>query len=1052
MTAKGVLAKLRCFAKGLRFRLLIASLMVELLMMVLLVGNSLRLIDENLMNQAERRILAIELAYKTAVAVPMIGRDYATLRDVLDGLRQGTDITYIVVTDPSGVVLAASGVPAAPAHAAPHSADVRDVQFSVDVMGQLYGDVHYGLSMAFLKSARHQLLVQGTVIAGVALLLSFLLLYAVGYWLTRHLAHLAQASERIAQGSYGIRLKEASQDEVGQLTHNFNLMAEAVQTRVSELADHLARQKVILQALGEGIYGLDKGGRCTFINPAALSMLGYTETEVVGANTHKLFHHSHPDGSDYPHATCPVYLTQHDGQLRKQEDWLWRKDGQGFPVSMIITPMWMNGELQGSVVSFWDITASRQAALAVKDSLEQLSAFIHALPDIVVIKDGQSRWQLMNQAAEDALALKDFAWQGKSNADLARERPNYRAFHEEADASDKLAWESADVSLSIEHIHAEGSPPRICEVRKIPVFAKDGSHKALMVIARDITERIATEQQLRKLSLAVEQSPENIIITNLGGHIEYVNAAFLSTTGYAMDDVLGRKPNLLKSGKTPPETYAAMWSSLTAGNTWRGEFINRRKDGTEYIESATITPVREANGEVSHYLAIKQDITEQQQTKAHIHRLAYTDNLTGLANRALLFERLEMVIANGKRLGTDGALMLLNLDRFKNLNDARGHRLGDLFLVAVGERLLNLLDARDTLARLSADEFAILVALPDAPGQTANRHALALAEQIHSALRQPFVFGDEVSLITASLGITLCPQDADDTPQEVLRRADTALHRAKHAGGNQSAFFDVSMGELTQQRFRTENELRQGIAAGELRLFIQPQFDASGKLVSSEALVRWQHPERGLLAPGAFIPIAEESDLIIELENWVMREVCRHLAREEMAGYPLHMSVNISPRHFRQSGFVNWLIELLAQAGNDPAYLTLEITEGMVIDNIDELIAKMNRLSKMGIHFSIDDFGTGYSSLAYLKRLPIDELKIDKTFVQDAPTDPDDGALVQTILSIARNLHLKVVAEGVETEEQAHFLNERADVIHQGYLFGRPEPADSFLKRRHQTA
>lgn len=930
MTAKGVLAKLRCFAKGLRFRLLIASLMVELLMMVLLVGNSLRLIDENLMNQAERRILAIELAYKTAVAVPMIGRDYATLRDVLDGLRQGTDITYIVVTDPSGVVLAASGVPAAPVHAAPHSADVRDVQFSVDVMGQLYGDVHYGLSMAFLKSARHQLLVQGTVIAGVALLLSFLLLYAVGYWLTRHLAHLAQASERIAQGSYGIRLKEASQDEVGQLTHNFNLMAEAVQTRVSELADHLARQKVILQALGEGIYGLDKGGRCTFINPAALSMLGYTEAEIVGANTHKLFHHSHPDGSDYPHATCPVYLTQHDGQLRKLEDWLWRKDGQGFPVSMIITPMWMNGELQGSVVSFWDITASRQAALAVKDSLEQLSAFIHALPDIVVIKDGQSRWQLMNQAAEDALALKDFAWQGKSNADLAHERPNYRAFHEEADASDKLAWESADVSLSIEHIHAEGSPPRICEVRKIPVFAKDGSHKALMVIARDITE--------------------------------------------------------------------------------------------------------------------------QQQTKAHIHRLAYTDNLTGLANRALLFEHLEMVIANGKRLGTDGALMLLNLDRFKNLNDARGHRLGDLFLVAVGERLLNLLDARDTLARLSADEFAILVALPDAPGQTANRHALALAEQIHSALRQPFVFGDEVSLITASLGITLCPQDADDTPQEVLRRADTALHRAKHAGGNQSAFFDVSMGELTQQRFRTENELRQGIAAGELRLFIQPQVDASGKLVSSEALVRWQHPERGLLAPGAFIPIAEESDLIIELENWVMREVCRHLAREEMAGYPLHMSVNISPRHFRQSGFVNWLIELLAQAGNDPAYLTLEITEGMVIDNIDELIAKMNRLSKMGIHFSIDDFGTGYSSLAYLKRLPIDELKIDKTFVQDAPTDPDDGALVQTILSIARNLHLKVVAEGVETEEQAHFLNERADVIHQGYLFGRPEPADSFLKRRHQTA
>jgi len=302
--------------------------------------------------------------------------------------------------------------------------------------------------------------------------------------------------------------------------------------------------------------------------------------------------------------------------------------------------------------------------------------------------------------------------------------------------------------------------------------------------------------------------------------------------------------------------------------------------------------------------------------------------------------------------------------------------------------------------------------------------------------------------VTASLGITLFPLSVDDTPQEVLRRADTALHRAKDAGGNQSAFFDVGMGELTQQRFRIEHELRQGIAAGELRLFIQPQVNAAGQIVSAEALVRWQHPDRGLLPPGVFIPIAEESDLIIELENWVTREACRLMAREEMAGYPLHLSVNISPRHFRQSGFVDWLIELMGQEGNDPGYLTLEITEGMVIENVDELIAKMNRLSKLGIHFSIDDFGTGYSSLAYLKRLPIDELKIDKTFVQDAPTSPDDGALVETILAIAKHLHLKVVAEGVETMAQADFLNARAEVIHQGYLYGRPEPAEGFLARR----
>jgi diguanylate cyclase (GGDEF)-like protein/PAS domain S-box-containing protein len=1047
----GLFTKLRCFATGLRGRLVMASLVVEVAMMAALIGNNLRLIDENLQAQAERRIAAIELAYKTAVSVPMITRDYATLRDVIDGLRQGTDINYIVVTDTSGVVLAASGLPAdqsVPSPDAPSQGDMRPVRFGVDVMGQTYGHVHYGLNMAFLKEARSALLAQGTAIAGLALVISAVLLYAVGFWLTRHLTNLANASDHISQGNYGVKLPYTSSDEVGQLTQNFNRMAEAVQARVSELADHLTRQKVILQALGEGIYGVDPDGRCTFINPAALEMLGYTEEEVVGSDTHSLFHHSHPDGSTYHQSDCPVSLTQVDGQDRRHEDWLWHKDGHGFPVSMVTTPLVLKGESHGTVVSFWDISASRAAALALKESLDQLTAFAHALPDIVVVKDGQSRWQMMNHAAEDALQLKGSAWQGKCNAEMALERPAYKAFHEAADASDQLAWAHGDVSLSIEHIHAAGEVPRICEVRKIPVFADNGSPKALMVIARDITERIETEQQLRKLSLAVEQSPESIVITDLMGHIEYVNTAFVNVTGYTLNEALGQNPRILKSDKTPPETHIALWEALTAGNIWRGEFINKRKDGAEYIESATIAPVREADGRVSHYLAIKQDITEHIRTKERVHKLAFTDNLTGLANRAMLLERLEVTLAYTKRQGTDGALILFNLDRFRNLNDARGHRLGDLFLVAVGDRLGSLLGTHDTLARVTADEFAILLTWPDTAGQTASRLAMALAEQIHAALRQPFVFGDEASLVTASLGITLLPQSMDDTPQEVLRRADTALHRAKHAGGNQSAFFDVSMGELTQQRFRTENELRRGIAANELRLFLQRQVNASGKLVSAEALVRWQHPERGLLAPGAFIPIAEESDLIIELENWVMRETCRHMAREEMAGQPLHVSVNVSPRHFRQTGFVNWLIGLLAQEGNDPAYLTLEITEGMVIDDIDELIGKMNRLAQMGIHFSIDDFGTGYSSLAYLKRLPIDELKIDKSFVQDAPTDPDDGALVQTILSIASNLHLKVVAEGVETPEQAQFLNDRAEVIHQGYLFGRPEQAEIFLQRR----
>jgi len=1040
------------FVHGLRFRLFIASLLIEGVMMVVLVGNSLRLIDAHLLRQTERRVTAIELAYKTAVALPLAARDYASLRDVLDGWLQAQDITYLAVTDPEGKLLASSGWTQGQALPTPsqdlRAVDVAHVRFAVDVLGQQYGQVHYGLSMDFLRQARHDLLVQGALIAAAELLLSFLVLYAVGYWLTRHLAYLTEASGHIAAGSYQTRLHYASRDEVGQLTQNFNRMAEAVQSRVSELADALARQRLILQALGEGIYGQDQHGRCTFVNPAALQMLGLQEPQLLGQSAHALFHHTHADGSVHPQAECPAHQTAQDGQTRRLEDWFWRADGSGFPVAVIITPMLLQGQVQGALVAFRDISDSRRAAAALQQSHDRMAAFINALPDIVVIKDGQSRWQTVNHAARAALDLADCDWQGKDNQQLAALRPAYRAFHEAALVSDEQAWQGTGVSLSVEHICAEGDVPRISEVRKMPVFGLQGERLALMVIARDITERIQTESQLRKLSLAVEQSPENIVITDLAGHIEYVNAAFVVNTGYTREELLGQNPRVLKSGKTPADTYSGLWSAIKLGDIWRGEFVNRRKDGSEYFETATIAPVREADGQVSHFLAIKQDVTEQRRSEAQIQRLAYQDTLTDLPNRAMLLERLALALSFAKRQAVEYALILVNLDRFKNINDARGHDAGDRLLVAVGQRLAGLLREGDLLARVAADEFACLLLMAQSSDETASRQALAVAEKIHAALRQPFDCGGDALLVSASLGITLYPLGSDDTPQEVLRRADTALHRAKDAGGNQSAFFDTGMGEFTQQRFRIEHELRTGIATGELRLFIQPQVDAAGALVSAEALVRWQHPQRGLLPPGVFVPIAEESDLIIELENWVTREACRLLAEQELAGTPLHLSINICPRHFRRPGFVDWLIELMREQGNDPAYLTLEITEGMVVDNIDELIAKMNRLSQLGIHFSIDDFGTGYSSLAYLKRLPIDELKIDKTFVQDAPTDPDDGALVETILAIARHLHLKVVAEGVETPAQADFLNQRAQVIHQGYLYGRPQPADQFLAQR----
>jgi len=624
-------------------------------------------------------------------------------------------------------------------------------------------------------------------------------------------------------------------------------------------------------------------------------------------------------------------------------------------------------------------------------------------------------------------------------------------FQQDGTASGKRGYELINIclakgSLVFEWLHQR--PNGELWDAEIRLVSFQHKNKTLIQFSvQDITERKRSDHEIRKLSQAVEQSPDSVLITDLDGRIEYVNEAFLTHTGYTREEIQGENPRLLQSGLTPSETYESMWASLQRGETWRGELINQRKNGSEMVEFVTIAPVRDTTGNVSHYLAIKQDISDKKQAAAQIHRLSYFDSLTGLPNRTLLMDRLEQACTSGRHLHYQEAILLLNIDRFKLINDAHSLVTGDALLRAFANRVSGLLREGDTIARVAGDEFAILLPDPSRGQGQANRRALSVAEKIHQQLQQPIIIEGEIFSVTTSIGITTFPEKAHETPANIMRRADTALHRAKAAGGKQSAFFEIGMGEEAERSFRIERELRHGIAAGELRLFLQPQVNAKREMVGAEVLVRWEHPSQGLMPPAMFIPIAEESDLIIELGAWVLTESCRLIARQAQLSKPIRLSVNLSPRHFRQGNFVSWIKQMLSATGADPTSLTLEITEGLVIDNIDDVVSKMNALSDLGIHFSVDDFGTGYSSLAYLKRLPIQELKIDRTFVQDAPNDPNDAALVETILAVASHMHLKVVAEGVETEEQAAFLNARGNVIHQGYLFGKPGPADEWINR-----
>lgn len=574
-------------------------------------------------------------------------------------------------------------------------------------------------------------------------------------------------------------------------------------------------------------------------------------------------------------------------------------------------------------------------------------------------------------------------------------------------------------------------------------------------VAEDL---VAREIELRKLSLLVEQSPESVVLTDVDGHIDYVNEAFVRHTGFSAAEVRGRVVWSLQVQSSWAQCQAQILTAWAQGRSWQGEMLSRRKDGSEFIEAVLMMPVRQPDGRLTHYAVLKENITEKREAQAKVHQLAYFDELTGLPNRAQLMDHLATLAdqACAAAASIQHGLLLLNIDRFKHFNDAQGHDLGDALILAVSHRL-RVHAARASLhARLGSDEFVVVMPAPCGPstGEEARIACMALAQQLAQAMQEPLVLGplDEV-VIAVSQGVTLFPLDPLDTPKGALRRAHTALHHAKDGGGGRSVFFEPRMEALARERYDIERELQQALQTDELRVYLQPQVTCQGVWAGAETLLRWQHPQRGLVSPAVFIPVAEQSDLIVAVDQWVLTQSCRMLKRLTDQGQALNISVNISPRHFRRPDFVAWLQTLLADTGAPATCLTLEVTEGLVIDNLDEVVAKMRQLAALGLSFSLDDFGTGYSSLAHLKRLPIAELKIDKTFVQDAPASPENAALVETILAVAGHMGLRVVAEGVETPAQARFLQARApDIIMQGYLFGKPAPAGEWLMHRVSDA
>lgn len=552
--------------------------------------------------------------------------------------------------------------------------------------------------------------------------------------------------------------------------------------------------------------------------------------------------------------------------------------------------------------------------------------------------------------------------------------------------------------------------------------------------------RLAAEERIRKLSRAVDQSANAVMITDIHGTIEYVNPKFSELTGYASEEVIGQNPRILKSGELSADTYKEMWNTLLAGKEWYGEFHNRKKSGEPFWCLESISPLKNEQGEITHFVSVKEDISSRKLAESTIRQLAYYDTLTNLPNRRLFADRLEQAAATLKRSGGYLALFYLDPDRLKTINDTLGHAAGDQLLKLMAERIGKQLRQGDTLARLHGDAFALLV------NEIAEEeHAVRVAEKIMEAMRLPFHIGGNELFISTSIGISVYPSDTADL--EVLHQhADTALHRAKQLGGNNFQFFTADMNALMVQRLKLENSLRRALEREEFELHYQPQVDIkNGQISGAEVLLRWRSPELGLVAPGNFIHLAEETGLIVPIGEWVLRTACAQaMAWQNQGLRPMRFAINLSARQFREGNLVQIVTGVLAKTGLPPNMLELELTESIIMEKPEQTIATLKELNGLGIQISIDDFGTGYSSLSYLKRLPIQVLKIDQSFVRDISTDPDDKAIVSAVVALAHSLKLKVIAEGVETREQLAYLREIACDDMQGYYYSRPLSADDF--------
>lgn len=599
--------------------------------------------------------------------------------------------------------------------------------------------------------------------------------------------------------------------------------------------------------------------------------------------------------------------------------------------------------------------------------------------------------------------------------------------------------------------HKNGNEIWIHDEQKL-ISYKDGKPTHAVCMWYDISKQKKADQELRIAAHAFDLH-EGIMVTDAGNLIQRINPAFTQITGYSEKEIVGESLCVLQADRQDTHIYDAIWEAVQRNGYWDGELWSKRKNGDIYLEWLSITAIKDDKGRITNHIGIFCDITDKDGVEERIRILAFYDPLTKLANRRLLQDRIGQAIAASARCRQHGAMLFLDLDRFKILNDTYGHNMGDQLLLEVAQRLRANVREGDTIARLGGDEFVIVINSLDKYAAKAGNQAMKLAENLREILSKPYQLAvtlnqSQVAITyhsSASIGVVLFLGHSSST-EELMKYADLAMYEAKRSGRNAVSIFDPGMQTDIIARANLEADMRIGLQEKQFLLHYQPQVNADGQLMGSEALVRWQHPVLGMVSPADFIPLAEESGLILHLGLWVLETACTQLAvwNKQQKTTNLTVAVNVSAHQFRQDDFVNQVLTVLERTGANPKNLKLELTESMLVHDVESIIGKMSILKEKGVGFALDDFGTGYSSLSYLKRLPLDQLKIDQGFVRDILEDANDAAISKMIVALAESMGLDVIAEGVETDEQRHFLAGQGCYAYQGYLFSRPLALEMF--------